>query len=144
MLDLIMCIDDDPITLMLIKKVVQKVSFSKEIINAQNGEEALDILNEFKNINNKAPIVKPQLIFLDLNMPVMGGWEFLDFFNTSNYSDLNNIKVIVLTSTIDPTDIEKSKTYPNVIDFQSKPITIEMLEHIRSIFSVDFLNDNQT
>jgi CheY-like chemotaxis protein len=144
MLDLIMCIDDDPITLMLIKKVVQKVSFSKEIINAQNGEEALEILNEFKNINNKATIVKPQLIFLDLNMPVMGGWEFLDFFNTSNYSDLNNIKVIVLTSTIDPKDIEKSKKYPNVIAFQSKPITIEMLEHIRSNFSVDFLNDGQT
>ncbi|WP_264563603.1 response regulator [Flavobacterium sp. N3904] len=132
MLDLIMCIDDDPITLMLIKKVVHKASFSKEIINAQNGEEALSILDELNNVKNNQAIAKPQLIFLDLNMPVMGGWEFLDFFSKSNYFDLKNIKVIVLTSTIDPDDIKKSKAYPNVIDFQSKPITVEMLNHIKT------------
>jgi CheY-like chemotaxis protein len=133
MLDLIMCIDDDPITLMLIKKVVQKVSFSEQIISAQNGEEALDIFNQLKKNNFKATVDKPQLIFLDLNMPVMGGWEFLDYFNTPNYSEFNSIKVIILTSTINPEDIKKSKTYPNVISFQSKPITIEMLEDIKNL-----------
>ena len=131
MLDLIMCIDDDPITQMLIKKVVQKACFSKEIINAQNGEEALEILYKLKD-NSKEALI-PQLIFLDLNMPVMGGWEFLDFFITSNYSDTNSTKVIILTSTIDPMDKEKSETYQNVIAFQSKPITVEMLEYIRSL-----------
>jgi CheY-like chemotaxis protein len=136
MLDLIMCIDDDPITLMLIKKVVQKVSFSEQIISAQNGEEALDIFNQLKKNNFKATVDKPQLIFLDLNMPVMGGWEFLDYFNTSNYSEFNSIKVIILTSTINPEDIKKSKTYPNVISFQSKPITIEMLEDIKNLISL--------
>jgi CheY-like chemotaxis protein len=133
MLETIMCIDDDPITQMLIKKVIQKVAFSKEIITAQNGEEALGILNQLKSGNNKATNTSPQIIFLDLNMPVMGGWEFLDFFNTLNYSEFNTIKVVILTSTIDPEDIEKSKTYPNVITFQSKPITVEMLDHIRNI-----------
>jgi CheY-like chemotaxis protein len=133
MLETIMCIDDDPITQMLIKKVIQKVAFSKEIITAQNGEEALGILNQLKSGNNKATNISPQIIFLDLNMPVMGGWEFLDFFNTLNYSEFNTIKVVILTSTIDPEDIEKSKTYPNVITFQSKPITVEMLDHIRNI-----------
>jgi CheY-like chemotaxis protein len=128
-----MCIDDDPITLMLIKKVVQKVSFSEQIISAQNGEEALDIFNQLKKNNFKATVDKPQLIFLDLNMPVMGGWEFLDYFNTPNYSEFNSIKVIILTSTINPEDIKKSKTYPNVISFQSKPITIEMLEDIKNL-----------
>ncbi|CAN1509563.1 CheY FOG, CheY-like receiver [Flavobacteriaceae bacterium] len=131
-----MCIDDDPITLMLIKKVVQKVSFSEQIISAQNGEEALDIFNQLKKNNFKATVDKPQLIFLDLNMPVMGGWEFLDYFNTSNYSEFNSIKVIILTSTINPEDIKKSKTYPNVISFQSKPITIEMLEDIKNLISL--------
>lgn len=132
MLDLIMCIDDDPVTLMLIKKVVRKISFSKEIINAQNGEEALEILGSLNKYENKETLIKPQLIFLDINMPVMSGWEFLDFFNSSKYSEFNNIKVIVLTSSIDPEDVKKSKTYPNVIDFQSKPITVEMLDNIRS------------
>ncbi|WP_348824499.1 response regulator [Flavobacterium aestuarii] len=128
MLDLIMAVDDDPITLMLFKKVVQKASFANEIINAVNGEEAITYFN---NINNRK--TKPQLIFLDLNMPVMGGWEFLDLFNNSDYYHLNNTKVIILTSTIDPEDIKKSKTYPNVIEFLSKPITVEMLNYLKSI-----------
>lgn len=127
MLDLIMCIDDDPITLMLFKKVVQRASFAKEIIYAYNGQEAIAFIDNIKNEDTK-----PQLLFLDLNMPVMGGWEFLDLFNNSNYYLSNNTKVIILTSTIDPEDIKKSKSYPNVIEFLSKPITVEMLHYLES------------
>lgn len=130
MLDLIMCVDDDPITLMLFKKVVQKASFAKEITNATNGLEAIKLINMSNNASNQEK--KPQLIFLDLNMPVMGGWEFIDLFNTSDYSNLNNTKVIILTSTIDPEDIKKSKSYPNVIEFLAKPITVEMLNDLKT------------
>ena len=133
MLDLILCIDDDPITLMLIKKNIQKVNFSKEIVTAQNGEEALDFFNSLHSTESKSTIkTQPQLIFLDLNMPVMGGWEFLDYFNNDEYSNFNNIKVIVLSSTIDPEDIEKSKSYPMVIDFLPKPLTTEMLFYLKT------------
>jgi CheY-like chemotaxis protein len=127
MLELIMCIDDDLITLMLFKKVVQKAAFAKEIINATNGEEAITLINKITDLETK-----PQLIFLDLNMPIMGGWEFLDLFNASNYFSSNNTKVIILTSTIDPKDIKKSKSYPNVIEFLSKPITVEMLDYLKN------------
>ncbi|PJJ07159.1 CheY-like chemotaxis protein [Flavobacterium sp. 1] len=127
MLDLIMCVDDDPITLMLFKKIVEKASFAKEIVNAMNGEEAITFINAIATED-----IKPQLIFLDLNMPVMGGWEFLDLFNNSHYYNSNNTKVIILTSTIDPEDIKKSKSYSNVIEFLSKPITVEMLNYLTS------------
>jgi CheY-like chemotaxis protein len=130
MLDLIMCIDDDPITLMLFKKVVHKAFFAKEIINATNGQEAITLINTINNTSDQEK--KPQLIFLDLNMPIMGGWEFLDLFIASNYFNLNNTKVIILTSTIDPDDIKKSKSYPNVIEFLSKPITVEMLDYLNT------------
>tara|TARA_R110000868_G_scaffold51116_5_gene162405 strand:- start:260 stop:670 length:411 start_codon:yes stop_codon:yes gene_type:complete len=132
MLDLILCVDDDPITLMLCKKVIGKTTFSNKIITAQNGEEALSYFDTIKNdfeVNNKSTPL-PQLIFLDLNMPVMGGWEFLDIFNTSNYSNFNTIKVVVLSSTIDPEDLQKASTYPMVIDFLSKPITLSMLDYL--------------
>lgn len=132
MLDQILCIDDDPITLMLCKKVITKASFSNEIITSQNGEEALHYFNTIKSNNTEdKPNQHPQLIFLDLNMPVMGGWEFLDHFSTTDYSEFNTTKVIVLSSTIDPEDLEKAKTYPMVIDFLSKPITIAMLEYLK-------------
>lgn len=133
MLDTILFIDDDTITLMLCKMVISKSLFSKEIVTAKNGEEALEYFNTLKQANTNPHLSKPQLIFLDLNMPVMSGWEFLDSFSTPEYSEFNNTKVIILSSTIDPEDLEKSNKYPMVIDFLSKPISKEMLEYIREI-----------
>lgn len=131
MLETILCIDDDPITLMLCKMVITKASFSKEIATAKNGEEALKYFNTLKQTDPNSVLKKPQMIFLDLNMPVMGGWEFLDSFVTADYSDFNETKVIILSSTIDPEDLEKSKKYPMVMDFLSKPISKEMLEYLK-------------
>lgn len=132
MLETVLCIDDDPITLMLCKMVITKASFSKEIATAKNGEEALKYFNTLNQTNSDYELKKyPQLIFLDLNMPVMGGWDFLDSFSTAEYSDFNETKVIILSSTIDPEDLEKSKKYSMVIDFLSKPISKEMLEYLK-------------
>jgi CheY-like chemotaxis protein len=136
MLDLILCVDDDPITLMLCKMVIVRTAFATEIITAQNGEEALNYFDDLK-LNNLGSEIKryPQLILLDLNMPVMGGWEFLDHFSKRDYADIfKDCKVIVLSSTIDPADINKAKTYPMVLDFLSKPITKEMLEDLKTSF----------
>lgn len=130
MLDLILCVDDDPITLMLAKKVISKASFSNEIISAKNGEEALHYFDTIKQNNGNETQKLPQLIFLDLNMPVMGGWEFLDSFNSTIYEEFNAVKVIILSSTIDPEDLNKAKKYPVVIDFLPKPITTSMLEYL--------------
>jgi CheY-like chemotaxis protein len=131
MLDRILCIDDDPITLMLCKKVVAKTKFSNEIITAQNGEKALQYFDNLQN-TDLSLIDLPKLIFLDLNMPIMGGWEFLDAFNAPEYYKFHDIKVVVLTSTIDPQDLEKSQTYPMVLDFLSKPISASMLEYLNT------------
>ena len=130
MLDTILCIDDDAITLMLCKKVIIKSSFSHEIITAQNGEEALQYFKTLKEVQNQSKGL-PKLIFLDLKMTVMGGWEFLDYFNAPEFAEFKNIKVVVLSSTIDPEDLEKSKQYPMVIDFLSKPITQAVLDYLK-------------
>lgn len=134
MVDLILCVDDDPITLMLCKMVVSRSLFAKEIVTAQNGEEALSYFDELLLNNLGAEInFYPKLILLDLNMPVMGGWEFLDLFSKPEYiSNFKETKVVVISSTIDPSDIEKSKKYPMVFDFISKPITREMLEKLKN------------
>lgn len=129
MLDIILCVDDDPITLMLCKKVIIKANFSNTILTAKNGEDALQY---FDSIIAQKEKKLPQLIFLDLNMPVMDGWEFLDNFNTEKYSEVNSTRIIILSSTIDPEDLQKSKKYPMVIDFLSKPITINMLNYLES------------
>jgi CheY-like chemotaxis protein len=125
-MDLLLCVDDDSITIMLSKMVLTRAAYAKEIVMAHNGEEALLYLDDL--IASKATTV-PALIFLDLNMPVMGGWEFLDAFSEAKYRDVfPDCKVVVLSSTIDPKDIEKSKSYSMVLDFMAKPISKELLE----------------
>jgi CheY-like chemotaxis protein len=133
MFDKILFVDDDPITLMLCKKVIAKSSFANEIATAQDGEEALKYFNTLKYDSTKKITDKiPQLIFLDLNMPVMGGWEFLDHFTSDAYDEFSETKVIILSSTIDPEDLERAKKHPVIIDFLSKPITTSMLEYLKS------------
>ncbi|WP_304198481.1 response regulator [Flavobacterium alvei] len=129
MLNKILCIDDDQITLMLCKMVIAKASFSNEIATAKNGEDALNFFDILKTSDKN--IIKPELIFLDLNMPIMNGWEFLEAFNTEKYAEFHNTKIIILSSTIDPGDLEKSKKFPLVIDFLPKPISKEMLEYLK-------------
>lgn len=135
MLDLILCVDDDPITLMLCKMVISKSAFSHEIATATNGQGALQYFEDLKSSDASKPVSKyPKMVFLDLNMPVMGGWEFLDEFSKPEFNDyFPETKVIVLSSTIDPKDIAKSRTYPMVLDFMPKPITKEMLEDLKKV-----------
>ena len=129
MIKKILCVDDDPITLMLYKMVIAKASLSETVIAAKNGQEALEY---YDNLKSESDDNFPELVFLDLNMPVMGGWEFLDNFIETRYNMFNKkTKIIVLSSTIDPQDIEKVKNYPIIIDFISKPVTKEMLEKLK-------------
>jgi CheY-like chemotaxis protein len=132
MLDKILCVDDDAITLMLCKKVIERVGFAKEIITAQNGEEAFAYFQALAKQPEFNPDY-PKLILLDLNMPIMNGWEFLDTYQESGYQNIfKEAKFIVLSSTIDPQDVDKAKKYSAVLDFLSKPITKEMLEELKS------------
>ncbi len=128
MFDQILCVDDDPVTLMLIKILISKALITKEIITASNGAEALSYFKKLLPTEEMVLANYPKIILLDLNMPVMGGWEFLDTFIKNDLSSVfKNTKIFVVSSSIDPSDIEKAKSYPIVVDFYSKPMTIEKI-----------------
>ena len=130
MINKILCVDDDPITLMLCKKVIEKANFTNEIGTAKDGVEAL---SHFENLieDNDHKLNYPKLVFLDLNMPIMDGWEFLEEFSKKMTFEFPDTKIIVLSSSVDPKDIEKAKKYESVLEFLPKPITIEMLYYIK-------------
>ena len=136
MYNTLFCIDDEPISLMISKKIISKTAFAKEVITALNGEEALRMYDSFKKNTSKNTSSIPELIFLDLNMPVvMGGWKFLELFTSEHYSEFNNVKVIILSSTIDPQDLAKAKAFSLVADFLPKPITVGVLDYSKEKFN---------
>ncbi|MBC8768336.1 response regulator [Arenibacter sp. BSSL-BM3] len=110
-------IDDDPIFVFGSKVLLKNNGFASNIIVFQNGKEALEMIVPMLESEEGSP----EVIFLDLNMPIMDGWEFLDEF--SKLSNVQNIRVYILSSSIDSRDIEKAKQYEIVNDFIAKPLT---------------------
>lgn len=119
-------IDDDPIFVYGIKRIMNEIDFCDEIIVYANGESALNELGSLVQEGKKLPDV----ILLDLNMPVMDGWVFLDDFVKIPSHNQEHLSLYILTSTINPSDIEKAKNYPIVNNFISKPVTISDLKHM--------------
>jgi CitB family two-component system response regulator MalR len=122
-------VDDDPITITICERIISHTGFAAEIVSAYNGSEAFNYLNEVLKKNDVSLI--PQLIFLDLNMPVMDGWGFLDVFNELAFPAGHVPVICILSSTVDRNDNDKAFTYPHVSKFISKPLTKDMLETIQ-------------
>jgi CheY-like chemotaxis protein len=118
MLKRILYIEDDPVTAMLFKMIIRKNEFSETIDVCEDGMKALDYFENLKISKEEAP----QVLFLDLNMPVLTGWEFLDIFKTRFSNDFPNLKILVVSSSVDPTDLQLANNNPMVMSFLSKPI----------------------
>ena len=130
MLQKIICIDDDPIALLLSKLVISKSNFASKIVTLANGLEGINYLEKEETIAANKASGHPLLILLDLNMPVMDGWEFLEQFSKRLHKQYPDVKIILLSSSIDPNDIRKSKQFEMVLDFFPKPLTREMMDTI--------------
>jgi CheY-like chemotaxis protein len=128
----VLCVDDDTISLTISQLLLKRTGFASEVDTAIDGSEALEY---FENLfaNDTDPVTNaPELILLDINMPVMNGWEFLQEYNPRYAAKLVNTHIIILSSTIDPEDFALAKQYPVVMQFISKPLSIENLEELKS------------
>jgi CheY-like chemotaxis protein len=122
---------------MYCKGIIKKNSFATEIASAMNGQQGIDYYKTLLNSPEADKSNYPNLIFLDLNMPIMNGWEFLDEFVKTYYVQFPKTKVVILTSSIDPKDEERASEYSIAIDFLSKPLTGTMLNDLRTLFQSD-------
>ncbi len=112
-------IDDDDIFLFGAKRMIQKTSFTCELRTFQNPEEALATLLKCTTEN------LPELIFLDINMPIIDGWDILDAIQDNAMAD--KFKIFVTTSSIDPQDTIRIENHPLITGHIEKPISIEKL-----------------
>jgi CheY-like chemotaxis protein len=119
-------IDDDAVYKYTITKILKQLKCVENILSFSDGEEALDFL---KNIENQANRL-PDLILLDINMPVMDGFQFMQEFCEFNNGLKVPIPVYLVTSSIDSSDIEQSKQIPHIRDYITKPIRAEKIKEI--------------
>jgi CheY-like chemotaxis protein len=124
-LNCVLLIDDDEPTNFLNNMFIEEAGCSAHIEIKQGGEEALEYLaRSQQSAGNAAP--HPDLIFLDINMPAMDGWEFLDKFKAlKNKSD--KIIIIMLTTSLNPDDVIRAYKIPEVSGFENKPLTTEKI-----------------
>lgn len=128
----ILLIDDDNIFNFINKKIIEMEKFEGKVLSYCDAQKALLYL---KMICESGGIDFPDMIFLDINMPVMDGWEFLEEFDKFPLSIINKCRIYILTSSIDQNDIEKSKAYDTVKDFISKPLSEEILKTLLISFN---------
>ncbi len=117
----LLVIDDDDINIFIIKKIVEKTGFSVNMVAKTNGQLAIDYITEIAEDAEQFP----HLMLVDINMPVLNGWEFIEAYEKLNIRKA--VDMYMLSSSVYENDIEKAKTYKVVKGFISKPLSIDRL-----------------
>lgn len=130
MIKKLLLVEDDPITQMLERIILSNAGFCQETVSLDNGVAAIEWIEQ-SLVQEKQQLELPELIFLDLNMPMMDGWEFLKIFEEKYLIKFPDTRVIILSSTVNPMDWEKSKEHDLVIGFEKKPLSIEALDKLK-------------
>ncbi len=129
-LNCVMLIDDDSATNFLHSLILEKKHFSENIIIRENGLEALNYLLHPDNDNCETP----DAIFLDLNMPLMDGWQFIEEYKNLFSDRKRNIKLFILTNSDNPDDINKAQMIDEVVAYHTKPLVPNVLDELMQTY----------
>ena len=123
---IIALVDDDKVFQLTTSRTIQAAKLTDRILQFENGEEALSFLKEHARETDTLP----DYIFLDINMPFVDGWMFLEDFATLKTDLQKNISIYMVSSSIDPKDVNRAKGNKNVQDYITKPVSREKLTEL--------------
>ncbi|MEP5610607.1 MAG: response regulator [Cyclobacteriaceae bacterium] len=126
---LICSVDDEDVFHWIVRGNLKRVEKPCELLSFYNGDEILEYLLDSSNS-------RPDVLLLDINMPVCDGWKFLEGFTKLNKEQKGSIQIYIVTSSIDPKDQFRADQHPDVQAFISKPITVDFLEGVLSSIPV--------
>jgi len=115
-------IDDNYIDNFVTRKILEASSFAEKIIVVRTATEAINALRDGS--------IRPDVIFLDVRMPMMGGFEFLEEYENIDIDNKSGIKIFMLSSSLDPLDMRKSSDNKYITQFIHKPLTQKALEEL--------------
>ena len=127
----VMLIDDNEIDNLINQKMIEASGITEHIYTHTGARSAIEFLRNMEKLHDTVKNVLPDLIFLDIDMPLMDGFQFLDEFEKLNDETKNHCSVVMLTSSISPADVNKSKKYEYVKKYFNKPLSQENLEKLK-------------
>ncbi len=123
----VMLIDDNEIDNLINHKMVESVGIAEKIYVHTGAKSGIEFLKNIEKLPEYADKILPDLIFLDIDMPLMDGFQFLDLFSKLSEATRAKCKIVMLTSSINPQDISKLKNYDCVVKYLNKPLTAKSL-----------------
>lgn len=119
-------IDDDEVFQLIIRKQIEMKNIECEIMNFFNGQEAIDFFRNLDTDSDKTP----DLVMLDVNMPVKDGWGFLEDYAQISAEIKDKVNLYMVTSSVIQSDIDRAGDNQDIVGFVSKPLTNEKLDEI--------------
>jgi CheY-like chemotaxis protein len=126
----VMLIDDNEIDNLINQKMIEATDITQYIFTHTGAKSAIEFLKNISKLTHLASEVLPDVIFLDIDMPLMDGFQFLDEFEKLSEQTRKKCKIVMLTSSINPLDVNKSKNYPYVKQYINKPLSQVNLEKL--------------
>jgi CheY-like chemotaxis protein len=134
MLNLVLLVDDDDTTNYLNKRLLKDMQVAKEILVLKNGREAIDYLSKACVSTPEENYTCPDLIFLDIKMPTMDGFEFLEEYQRLGLDAADHVIILMLTSSASFYDLERIKSFKKVKKHFSKALTNHDVKEIMAEF----------
>lgn len=125
-----MLLDDNELDNFINQKIIEASNFSNKVYINTGSKSALEFLNNLEVSSTSSVDIFPEVIFIDINMPMIDGFQFIEIFKNTFPKRFNKIKIVILTSSISPVDRDKAQKISKNVVFFNKPLSPEALNQI--------------